>query len=168
MLLANRIQTAFTEEGQEIPLKGGGVIPINPATSTSGQFGSQFGDGLQCGCFDEVSLSGQPQPFARASFVKPLPSSSGGIDSIAMSRGLAPPTSCQQSIAALPQAVIRNPQQHHVPIPEVVGAFVGQLQSFGQRFATGFKSWAIGYGWINVWRKWCRVRSWRRCCRSWW
>ena len=72
MLLANRIQTAFTEEGQEIPLNGGGVIPINRATWTSGQFGSQFGDGLQCGCFNEVSRSGQPQPFAIARCVKPL------------------------------------------------------------------------------------------------
>jgi hypothetical protein len=56
ILLANRIQAAFAKEGQEITFNGGGVISINSATSSSGQFGSQFGDGLYCGCFEEVSL----------------------------------------------------------------------------------------------------------------
>jgi hypothetical protein len=56
MLLAYCVQTAFTKKRQQVPFNGGGVVSINPATSTRGQFGSQLGDGLECRCFEEVSL----------------------------------------------------------------------------------------------------------------
>jgi len=95
MLLAYCVQTTFTKEGQEIPFNGGSVVAIDPATSTSGQFCSQLGYGLHCGCFEEVSLGRKPESLAITRLIKPLTRGTGGIDPISLARGLTPPTSRQ-------------------------------------------------------------------------